>query len=161
MRVLPLIASIDELLEPGNIDLVKEYELVFEKQTHRAFVGDYERVIAPVDHGSVADESEMIALFEGPRGCYFGDTCYREDTETTWLCISSRGLLVGHWRNLGVTRQSSFADFDSSGLPGSISNPPTQAEVQSILTVFNQLVTNYNTLLSRFRVTGGNGLFED
>lgn len=136
------------------------------------------KIVAPLWLGTVANQTAMLALNGGTYGCWPGDTCYRSDKLTTWLCISNNGGLIGDWFELpgkAYVQGAAVANVDQTGFPGSgviggltISNPPTQAEVQALRDKCELLratlaaaITTIDTLKGRFKVTGGNGLIAD
>ncbi len=182
MRILPVIATREELV--GNPSLTGEWELVFDKETGRAYIQNHTKPIAPFYHGTMPDEESMLALFEATRGCYPGDFCYRSDLGTVWTCNVNSGVFLSEWTelrpyDLTAYQGAAVADVDLSAAPDptsvsslTFSNPPTQAEcealrnaVASALTALNSVNTSVkgtvDTVLDRLRETGGNGLLAD
>ena len=172
MRIIPLRGSEEErVLNDFNIG---EFELFFSSDQKRGFIGSFP--ICPVNHGNIANEATMLGLYgSSSRGCFPGDSCKRTDTGSSWLCKSNNGELLTDWIELTLDRGSAVADVNDANLPANgfiggltISNPPTQAEVQALRDeceklrdVLAEAISTIETLRNRFRVTGGNGLISD
>ena len=78
------------LILPNELHTTKDQRRVFLENVH----------VAPVWHGTVADESAMIALnVTSERGCFPMDNCYRADTSSVWVCMTNRGAEPADWRN--------------------------------------------------------------
>lgn len=97
------------LREPDEIHTTRDQK--------RLFLEDY--LIGSIWHGSVADETAMIALNStAERGCFPMDKCYRTDTSSIWLCMTNRGESAADWRNTNAaaTAPATAASVSNSEL---------------------------------------------
>lgn len=82
----------------GSVKLEKN-ELHSTFQT-RLFL-EHKHVAGWAYHGEVGEESDLLQLFTGPRGCWPGDIAKLISTGETVLCISNNGQNVLDWVQIG------------------------------------------------------------
>lgn len=113
IRVIPLTGTEAQRQTAAASVLANELHTTTDQK--RVFLEN--RIVAPVWHGSVANQAAMLALNGGTYGCWPGDVCLRSDVNAVYRCITNNGTSSGDWVPVGPLRQSSVADVSDSMLP--------------------------------------------
>lgn len=126
-RTVPTTGTDRQRLATVAAGLFLPTEVHTTNDQHRTFMGGTYLLGPNIYHGSVSDESAMLALKTSSQGCFPNDECYRIDTNSIWKCISNRGALLSDWINTSsITTINSVGTIDGGNmteiLPSSLYN---------------------------------------
>lgn len=100
-RIIPTSGTDADRLNFVSLGLFKPDEFTQTRTEKRAFVDSGAEIVAPVYHGEIDTEADMLALNDpdvgSVRGCHRSDYCLRTDIGCLAICISNRGEAVGDW----------------------------------------------------------------
>ncbi len=121
-RVVPTTGTDRQRLATYDEGLFLPNEITTTRNHKRVFMGGH-IILNTVYQGTVLNEAAMLALDEtSERGCFPGDTCFRNDTDSEWVCLTNRGELLTDWydRAATVTGIDLLYGGDVSSLPTDI-----------------------------------------